>query len=238
MKLTFAGVFADAGALWRRDRDVLIRVAGVFFFLPAFASLLFLIPPDRTGLNEEEIAAQTFAWYAATLHWHLANLLAGLFGSAVLLVLLLDPQRPTLGEAMGRALRLLPKLLIASAAALVLVLLGSMLLLVPGLYLVGRTWLTGATLVSEPERGPIEALVAGIRHTNRRGWLLFAVAMTLFAATYVAAVIANVATLQLASLPVRTVIDALQAAAGAGAGVAQILLQVSAYRRLAPSSGT
>ena len=237
MSLTFAGVFSDAGALWRRDRDILMRVAGVYFLLPAFATQLFLVPPDRTGLGEEEVAAQTFAWYGATLHWHLANLLAGMFGSAVLLVLLLDPARPTLAQAMARALRLLPGLLLASAGVLVLVVLGSMAFLIPGLYLVGRTWLTGAVLVCEPGRGPIGAITGSIQRTRKRGWLLLAVAMTIFSATYLMAVIANVATLQLAALPVRTAIDALQAAVAAGAGVAQILLQVAAHRRLTPSNG-
>ncbi len=35
MRLDFAGVFADALTLWRKESDLLVRIAGVFFYLPA-----------------------------------------------------------------------------------------------------------------------------------------------------------------------------------------------------------
>ena len=42
MKVDFAQLLRDAWALFKGDSDLLLRIAGVFFFFPSYALVLFV----------------------------------------------------------------------------------------------------------------------------------------------------------------------------------------------------
>ena len=44
MKIDWAGIFTDAWGRFKRDRQILLPLAGLFLFLPQFAFYL-LVPP-------------------------------------------------------------------------------------------------------------------------------------------------------------------------------------------------
>lgn len=118
----------DATSMMSGNREVLLIVAGLFFFLPS------LIVNFVTGDNQNVAVAtpeQAEAAVAATYAqwWWLLGLisLVGVVGSLSLLALLRDHDRPTVGEAIGAGLAgLLPAvgtyLLMTLGAILILVL--------------------------------------------------------------------------------------------------------------------
>ena len=236
MTFSFTGVFADAGAMWRSERDVLLRVAAVFLFLPSLAAQLFLPPPDLAKADTREAMADAImTWFGTWGGWFVLELIVVTYGAGVLLVLLLERSRPTVGEALIRALRLLPSLLIAWTCVLFLVSLGSMLLIVVAFYVGGRLLLVGPVVVAEPGRGPFLALIDGIRLSAWRGWLLSAVAILTVAAGQAAQLVpgmligaltasGNAQPLLLAPLEI------LSAAAAAAGWLGLVLVQAAAYR--------
>lgn len=240
MSSGLAGIFAEAAALWRGDRDLWIRVAAVFYFLPMLALLFFASEPPAGDPDIAPEAAMQAAldWLAANAGWFAGAWLVQALGSCVLLALLLDPARPSLGQALGRAPRLLPGFLLVRLMTLLLVAAGSFAFLLPGLYAAGRTLVAGASYIAEPERGPFAAFVAGIRRTDRRGWMLLLAGMTLVAIYFVAdMLLGSVGTLLgasgAASPFVRAPFVLVSAFVGAAMGLAQVLVEAAAYRRLA-----
>lgn len=237
-------VFADARALWRSERDLLVRVASVFFFLPTLAMRLFLPMPEVEAADRQELLRIVSEWLAQQGGWIVLQLVLLTFGSGVVLVLLLDRSRPTLGEAMLRTLKLLPLLLIAWTSVLFAMALGSMLLLLVALYIGGRAFLTGAAVVMRPERGPFAAVADSVRMTARRGWVVAGMCVTVFGCTYVGALLFSAVLLlversggsPLLQLP----LEILTAAVSAAGSLAMVILQAAIYRAaaVAPSSGT
>lgn len=232
MSFSFAGAFAAALSAWRGARDLLVPVAGVFFFLPALALALFLPQLDSAGLEGEALGDALLAWYGSVIHWFALQLLVQLFGSAVVLVLMLDPDRPTLGEAMARALRLLLRLVLGSLAATLLIVAGLLLFILPGLYAAGRAFLVLPTLVAERDRGVADGLDSAFRHTRGHAWLLLLLALTVVLGNFVMGNFA--AAVEVGAGALGTLASAIViAAVSAVTGLAQALLQVAAYRALA-----
>jgi len=243
MSWGFGGVAADARALWRHERDLLIRVASVFFFLPTLAVRLFLPVPDLEGVTREDLPRIVSGWLAQSGGWIALQLVVLTFGSGLILVLLLDRSRPTIGAAMVRSVKLLPLMLIAWASVLFAMALGSMLLFVVALYIGGRGFLAGAAVVMRPERGPFAAVVESVRLTARRGWMVAALAVLVFAGSYFAAlvfsILAEAIVRSSGSLALQAPLEILTAAASAAGSLAMVLLQAAIYRAAtAPSSGT
>jgi len=235
MNLNLARVFADAAALWRQDRDFWVRIAGVLFLLPELALLVFVPLPDLRSLAPEAAQLALVQWMVAQWSWLLAYVVARVFGSGVVLSLLLDASRPPLAAALRRSLVQLPWLVLAYLAVLLLVGFGFTLFIVPGLYILGRTYLTLPILVAEPQRGPIGALIAAVRASHGRGWLFLLVTMSAFSVAYLAAGVVGAIGVALGadSQPaVDMVIDLLLAAVAAASALVQVLLQAAAYRGL------
>jgi hypothetical protein len=235
MKLGFSQIFESAGALWRGNRDLLMRVAAVFLFLPLFAARLFIATPDMGDdtITTEQLLAILGLWYQANWVWVLLAALFQSFGIAVLLVLLIDSRRPQLGQAMAHAAALLPLLILAWMLAFLLTTAGMFLLLLPGLYLLGRTFLVGAVLVDGRSRNPFGAVATSIALTRGHGWKLFLVqAIVGLIASVISGLFEGFETAG-AAAPLLGAVAALASSAITSAGsLAMVLLQISAYRGL------
>ncbi|WP_109808562.1 hypothetical protein [Sphingosinithalassobacter portus] len=233
----FSAIFGDARALWRANRDLLIRVGGVFLFLPAFAMQLFLPPQEMKDVTFEQAFEATVQWAVANAHWLLLDRLVSLFGLVTLLMLLLARAESTLGETMRHALRRFPAFVLLWLLVSMLTTLGAMAFIVPGLYLAGRTFLIGAALIAEPERGPAAAFSAGIEVSRGRGWMLFLIAAIVWLVALVATGLAGDLGRAFDTLggPIfgGAVGSALSSVVSTAAAIAMVLLQVAAYRRLA-----
>lgn len=239
MSLTFAGVFSDAGALWQRERDVLLRIAGVFYFLPGLAVRLFVPVPEK--LPEAEAGMeQLVAWWTANAHWFALVMLVTYFGSATLLRYLLVSREETLGETLAGALRVYPMLLLASLVSTILTFGGILLLILPGLYLTGRLFLLSAVVVAEPGHSLTGAVTRAFELSRGRGWLLFGMTLTVMIALNLAGVVIGgiedaLGPAEGGSMVAHALLELFAAAVTTASSLALLLLQAAAYRTLAES---
>lgn len=239
MIVTLAGLASDAWARWRRDRAVLVAFAGLFVFLPFFAWLLLLTPPDIAAeVGRDERMNILIAWMGANLHWLAARVAIELFGSAAILMLYLGRGHRDVAGVLRAALALFPLFVVAILVSWGLVSIGLFAFVLPGFYIYGRIALTGAVFAAEPGVGVIGAITRSIALTRGRGWLVFGyLALTLLTGLLMAEVFGGVEAGMKAAggaNPIAVaILDALSAAAMAVATLARLLFEVSLYRRLA-----
>lgn len=238
MKLTLGGLLDGAGELWKAEHDLLLRVAGVFFLLPQFAEQLFLKLPDLSGADLDQMNAVLANWLLTHWPWVIAPLVQ-VFGSGLLLVLLLDPARPKVSEAMARVLTLMPVLILLWFASTLAIGWGVMLLLVPGIYLMGRLCLLVAVVVADPQPNPGLAVAHAIERTRGNGWLLaLASILVTLAMFFVAVLISPIAVPIAKAAPLLSpLVDLLVSAVGAAGALGQVLVQAAAYRALSAKQG-
>ena len=114
MKLDLSAAWDGAMKMLAANREMVLVLAGVFFFVPYLAFALFLPDPmGQAGASGAEpdmdaASAMIVAFYAE--YWWALLLLALIqaIGSIALLAILGARARPTVGDAMGRGLRFLP----------------------------------------------------------------------------------------------------------------------------------
>lgn len=206
----------EATAAVRASRSLIMPVAGVFFLIPSVATSFFLGDVQTEILSNLQkrdvldaiLAAEGGKILAITL----VSLIAGLLGYLATIVLLTDHARPTVGEAIVRAARLLPTVIGATIAGyLVMFLLAAVISLVGGLLglvlgtagallifialIVGlgalgaRLSLTLPVVVVENVTNPVAALKRSWDLTRGNTWRLFGFYALLFIAYVVVAMI-------------------------------------------------
>jgi len=193
--IDFGKAFADAGALWRAERELLVPIAGVFFFVPLLGMMMLLA---TSGIKASESDPQAM-WVAlnafaktALIPGVLFNIVTS-FGSFAILNVLLQGRGRTLGEVLLVALRrFLPFLGMDLVLGIAFNIGFFSLLFVPGLFLLCRTWLAAPAYSAAPERGLIGALQQGWSLSGRWNWLivLLAVTVVFFGAAAIATITA------------------------------------------------
>ena len=117
----------DAMALIQANREVLVAVAGVFFLLPGIASALFLTDYQNNLManigNSAAMRQLMEGNVGKVTSFGLISLLLQSLGHMAMLALLTDRSRPTVGQAMGIAVRAFPTL----AATILIVFAGYLL---------------------------------------------------------------------------------------------------------------
>lgn len=241
MTVDLTAALGDARRLWRRDRELLLRIAGVFVFLPAFASLLLLPDPVAApGAGNDERQAAFLAWGTANAHWIALRLTFDLFGVAALLTFYLDRHR-TLGEALQRTLTIFPRYVAAALLTWAMVVGGLFALVLPGFYAIGRLTMTGPAIVAE-RRGVVASLSRSTALTQGMGWAMFGIVAATTATGYVitAVLVAIDDAMALAHVanPVTVaIIDAAAAGVSMLTTLARVLIVVAVYRRLGARRG-
>lgn len=183
----------QASAAVGANRELVLALAGAFFFLPSFALvMLFKQPPVPPGATPEEMLAVLQPFLASMAPWLLLGSIVQAFGQATLIELFGRGERSTVGEALRRGLHALPfyivvQLLVGMLVALVMVfgqVIGGIVTPVLGLVLAvylacqayGRV-VIASTLVVLEDLNPIAALNRAIRlshgNTFRLGNFLF-----------------------------------------------------------------
>ncbi|KQM41505.1 hypothetical protein [Sphingomonas sp. Leaf10] len=244
MRIDIGAALREAVAIWRRDRQVILAVAGMFFFLPNLA-LSLLLTTARTQLSIDAAAATDDRAMLAVMQaqlienapWFALQLLIEVIGVAVLLTLLLDARRPTVGEALRSVVRRLPVLVAATLLVNVAKSVGLLLLLLPGLYVIGRVFVVLPVLIAEPQRRFGDAMTRAL--TLTRGHVLQLVslsAMLYFGGQLVALLLTSTANAVSRSggNPVTMAMLATAIAfVGAALSTAFALVRATVYRRLA-----
>ena len=210
-------VTLDSSSAWQSarrmvsaNRDVLAALAGVFFVLPGLIGAVALPTPTLTGgMDQNAMADAIMRFYTAAGPILLVLSLPMMVGYLTLLVILLDRDRPTVGAAIGAAIRFLPSYfaaqLLTSLALSVLWVAGLSLLslalpqvvamlvsLAAMVYPLARVVLVGPEMIAQRLRNPLRAIVAGLSRTRGHGLrilLYVGPALSLFAVIYLVVMI-------------------------------------------------
>lgn len=237
------------------NRDMLVAIAGVFFLLPGLIGAVVLPVPHFTkDMDQVQLADAVLRFYVQAGPWLVGLTLPMLVGYLAVLAILIDPARPTVGQAIATAVRALPgylavqilfALTISILSGVVLGLLGlalppviaSIVVLAGLIYPLVRMLLFAPTLLARGLRNPIHALFQGLALT--RGSviglaLFFGPALVLFTVIYLVATI--ITTIALAGLSQaeaqRLGAEAVGAAVMAGGYVYFAAMIAAAYRQL------
>ena len=152
MKLEMNLAWSDALRRIGGNRDVVLVVAGVFFFLPYFAFML-ISPDPLAGMNaaassDTKVVMERLSAFYSQLWWVILIIVlvqaAGMLG---LIALLSNRSRPTVAQALKLGAR---KVLSYIAAYLVLgmVLTAALMVVLVLAALSGAVWLTGVVLLA------------------------------------------------------------------------------------------
>lgn len=122
MKLDMGAAWNTATALIDRNRDVVLVIAGVFFFLPSFAASLALPQADALaaaapGGDPQALMNAMMGFYADYWWALLLSFVAQGVGTLALLTLLTDRARPTVGEAIKRGALSFPSYFVTNILA-------------------------------------------------------------------------------------------------------------------------
>lgn len=247
MRIDLGAAATAAWGLFRRDRDVLVALAGMFLFLPTLATLTLVGPaPQRPTPDAGKAAID--AWTTHYADWLSANLpgigaaaLMAMLGSLAITVFYADRARPDVGAALAIALRRLPAFFVqslllslpASIGFLGLLSPALFVLLLPGLWFLGRGLVAGVALVAEGA-GPVAGIRRSFALTRGNGLMLAGLAAIgafggeLLAAPFTA--LADAMRAAHAVNPVVLIIANVGAAAIAAAvALAMALLRVTIY---------
>ncbi|HEX8512812.1 MAG TPA: hypothetical protein VF688_06870 [Allosphingosinicella sp.] len=188
MKFSYSAVWADLTALLRSHASLIATVAGVFIFLPRLLVGYFLPQPDPS--DPARLLQLWGEYFIANWPWLILNSLVGMVGSIAIL-LLIFARGITVGGAIAAALALLPVYFIASVLGNLAMGIGFLLLIVPGLYLLGRLGPLNAVVAAETHRNPIAALRRCWALTEGHGWALLGLILIVGIA---AAIVVGIAT--------------------------------------------
>lgn len=241
MRLNIAAACQEASHIWKRDRDVIAAVAGVFFFLPNLALSLFMRATTVTaridGQDDQALLASMQSFLVDNAPLLLFQMLAELVGVAVLLALLLDPARPTVGEALRIVARRLPVLIAATMLINIALVGGMALFIVPGLYIIGRVALVLPVLLAEPERRFGDAIGRAIELTRGRVLQLLSLWALIFVGAYLFQTVLQSIARAASSGGTNPVTAGIVAVATSAVSMATIiaytLVRATLYRRLA-----
>lgn len=250
MKLDVRAVLADAWAMWRTDRELLFRITAAFFFLPQFAMLLMLpamppmvMTPEMTEADQLALANKIMTWASSYGGWYLAGAMVVQAGSLLVLMLYLQRDNPTLGDAIRRSAGLFPRYLLAMILVGMPLGIGllTLILLLPAFYLLGRLIAVGPVLAGEQPMSVTRSLSRSWALTVGNGFVLAGLAsLTILGGAILAAPFTLIDKTLRTDAPNQIAIalaDAGAAAVTAMALLATILIQIAAYRRLVANKG-
>ena len=235
MRFSYNAVWEDTLGLLRRHLPLLVAIAGVFLFLPALLFAVLLPPPEPHG-DPERAFQLVLAYYQAASPWFLAQGLFTMVGTLAMLRLVFA--RDTVGGALTNGLMLLPFYFLLSLILVFIIMFGFILLIVPGLYLIGRLAPISVVLVAENRRNPFDAIGRTFALTKDRGWAVFGIVFVVVIVAGIAVSIASTLTglifvlaagQTLGKLLAAVVVSALNAALG----VLLTMLYAAIYRALA-----
>ena len=227
--------WTDAMALLNGQREILLTITGFFIMLPAL--LLNALRPFVPSGKGEGWAAEIAAWTEANFMWIVLVAVLAALGRLAMLILLLGPERPTVGEALMAGAKLLLMFVVMDLLIGLMLLGGSLLLIVPAFYIFGRTFLAETAFVATRVHGPIAGLAAGFEASRGNGWRIFLMAAIIYVAgviltAAIGSVVGVLGALAGGSGLDRFLSAFVDAVCGAGVSLLMVLVAVAAWRQL------
>jgi hypothetical protein len=175
-------------------------------------------------------------YYGAAGPWLTLESLVAMVGTLAMLRLVFA--RDTVGGALVQGLILTPFYFLLSLICTVMIGFGLILILVPGLYLIGRLAPFSAVLVAENRRNPLDAIRRTFALTKGHGWailgLVFVVAIVAVIAMSVADTMFGLIFILAAGQELGKLLTAVVASAlSAALGTLLVMLYAAIYRALA-----
>jgi len=236
MKFSYTAVWDDTTAMLRAHGSLIAALAGVFLFLPGL--LLAVLLPHPTTTDASRAFEVLRDYYVANALWLFLGGLVSMAGTIAILKLLLGPRGTSVGGAIAAAVPILPFYFLAAFLANLALLVGFLLLIVPGLYLFGRLAPLGAVVVAENRRNPIDAIARCFALTKGRGWAVLGFVLLVAVAGIVTTMVADgllgVLLILLAGKSLGAFLSSIvNAATGAAFSALFAVLFAALYRRLA-----
>jgi hypothetical protein len=169
MNFSYGAVWDDTVKLTRANAGLLTAIAGVFIFLPALLFAVYLKPPQPPTGDPSQAFRLMIDYYSSNILWFLIQGLVSLVGTAAMLRLVFG-RGTTVGAALMFGLALLPFYFALSLLTSLMIGTGLFLLIVPGLYLIGRLVPAPALMVAENCRNPIDVVGRTFALTAGHGW--------------------------------------------------------------------
>lgn len=164
-QLDLGAAWNDALALMAANRDILFIVGGVFIFLPSIIVALILgDPPLGAAGTPDQLQQVILDWLLGAWFYLLAASLISTLGTLAIAYVVLNPAKPTVGDALKLGGGVLIFYLIAKILGGIAVGFGIFLLIIPGIYFAVKFSLTTMVVAAENERNPLDML--------RRSWSL------------------------------------------------------------------
>ncbi|HVQ08467.1 MAG TPA: hypothetical protein VMS43_08520 [Allosphingosinicella sp.] len=169
MTFSYNAVWDDTGRLLKAHGPLLAAIAGVFVFLPTLLLGHFFPTPDL-GAVDPALQAQVFRRFLKdSVMWYVLHSFIVMIGVAAMLRLALGPRTTVAGAIMFGGALLAPYSILVVLTNII-VFIGALLLIVPGLYLWARMLPAGAAMVAEDRRNPVDALKRSFALTSGSGW--------------------------------------------------------------------
>lgn len=237
MKFSYSAVWNDTMGLLRAHGALIAALAGVFLFLPALLIAQFLPPDQVPAPTLPEAIAAGRAYLLANWHWLLLQTLLNMVGTIAILTLVFARSGTSVGQAISTGFALLPFFFLASVLSSIVIGIGLALLIVPGLYLIGRLTPLGPVVVAEHERNPIAALKRSFEVTKGNGWRVLGLVLVVALAAAIVMMVVNMLLGIVFVLAAGQDIGALlsrivEAATGAALATLLVLLYAAVYRAL------
>lgn len=240
----------DMGAAWDdsiqllKSHSALIgAIAGVFFFLPALAVAWFgptpIEPP--AGASVEQSMAALRETLRQMIPGQVIVGLSTIVGSAAILRLWLARTGISVGEALTFALMFFPTLLVVQILSGLAIGLGLILLIVPGLYMIGRLTLAAPSVADRSLYNPIQALKTSWELTRGNGWAIFFFLFLVTVVIFIAAMIVGLVVGLIAGADDgfgRMLGGVIEAGFGAIGSLVSVAISAAAYRQLAVRSAS
>lgn len=239
MKFSYSEMWNDAVGMLRENGAIVIALSGVFIFLPSLVTAYFLPPPVPKTLPE--MLPMWAEYMQANGHWLLLERLVSMVGAISLFLLFLDARGRSVGTLISAAVMILPFYFLATLVSTFLLVLGFFLLIVPGLYLLGRLAFVGPNVAVAGIRNPIAAISASWAQTKDNGWsvlgLLLLIAIPGMIIVGVIGMLLGLIFLAVAGQDVGAFLTQIVQTLGSTAlGVVMIAVIAALYRRLASGS--
>ncbi len=182
-KLDMGRAWDDSMAMLRANQSLLLPIAGVFYFLPSLlASILTPLPPSAAAVTSaDQMVALVRDMLLASAPWTFASIVAGTIGSIALYRILVGPPGTSVGDAIGLGLKLFIGVFIATFLSSILIGMGLVLLVIPGLYLLVRLLFIVPHAAHSGQQNPLDLMRASWEQTrgNAAGLLGFFVMLFL-----------------------------------------------------------
>lgn len=171
--LSYSAAWDDTLRMLRANARLLAALAGVFLFLPGLLVDRYKPQPEQAaGMEFTQFIEQMTLYMQDAWPWLLLMNFLSFVGIISIYLLLLEETRMTVGSALARAVPIVPFFFLLTMIFNLAVGIGLLLLIAPGIYLLGRLVLASPILAVETPRSPVAALRRSWRMSKGRGWTI------------------------------------------------------------------